>query len=59
MASIELELLLRALEERNVELGPDDVAWAFESAATKGDVKTWVREYLHEPSLLTVEEKAL
>lgn len=59
MPSDELYTLLHALEERNISLGSDDVAWAFESARTKDDAEAWVREYLKPACLLTSEERLL
>ena len=59
MPSDELEHLLRVLEERDIALGRDDVAWAFESSKTEDDTRAWVREHLSEPSLLTKEELTL
>lgn len=59
MSSAELNQLLSALEERNIGLNSDDVAWAFESARTKVGIESWVREYLSPHSLLTAEEQAL
>ena len=59
MASIELQRLLRVMDDRNIGLGRDDVAWAFESPKTNEDVKSWVREYLSPATLLTSEELTL
>lgn len=59
MSSDGLLLLLQTLEERNIGLGSDDVAWAFESARTRDDAESWVREYLKPACLLTSEEKLL
>ena len=56
MASRELQHLLKVLKGHNIALGRDDVAWAFESGSTAGDVSAWVREYLSPHSLLTREE---
>lgn len=59
MSSAELKQLLNALEERNIGLNSDDVAWAFESAGTKPAIEFWVRQYLNNASLLSTEERAL
>lgn len=59
MASAKLQHLLQVLEERNVGLVSDDVAWAFESAGTRDVMESWVQEYLQPVSLLTTEEKIL
>ncbi|RMY77665.1 hypothetical protein D0863_01156 [Hortaea werneckii] len=56
MASKELHQLLRVLEDRNVDLGRDDVEWAFESASTKEDGRKWVQDYLSPECLLSKEE---
>lgn len=56
MSSAELDHLLKVLDDRNAELSRDDVTWAFESAKTKDDVRSWVREYLSPATLLTQEE---
>lgn len=59
MAGTELQRLLQTLEERNIALGTDDVAWAFDSARTKDDIESWTREYLKPESLLSTEERKL
>ena len=56
MAAKELHHLLRALDDRNISLGRDDVEWAFESAGTNGDVQKWVQDYLSPDCLLSKEE---
>lgn len=56
MASKEMYHLLRVLDERDLGLGRDDVAWAFDSAETKRQIETWVQDYLQLPTLLTKEE---
>ena len=56
MAEEELHQLLRALDDRNINLGRDDVEWAFESASTKEDVRKWVQDYLSPDCLLSKEE---
>ncbi|KAK5133818.1 hypothetical protein LTR08_007248 [Meristemomyces frigidus] len=50
-----LRHLIRVLDERDVRLGHDDVAWAFEGS-TRSEIETWVQEYLSPASLLTHEE---
>ncbi|KAK5119601.1 hypothetical protein LTR85_007430 [Meristemomyces frigidus] len=57
LASPKMQHLLRVLDERDIPLGFDDIAWAFEGA-TRDEVETWVREYLSPSSLLTKEELA-
>lgn len=57
--SPELARLLRVLDDRNVGLGRDDVAWAFESVNVKDAIASWVQEYLSPATLLTREEAAL
>ena len=59
MAAKELSHLLRVLEERDIDLSCDDVAWAFDSARTGDDIKAWVNEYLNPHCLLTKEELRL
>lgn len=56
MAPSELQHLLHVLKERDVPLGVDDVAWAFENDSTKSAIQSWVREYTSPASLLTREE---
>lgn len=56
--SKELRQLLRALDEGDVSLGQDDVAWAFD-ASTRSEMETWVHEYLSPACLLTHEELTL
>lgn len=58
-ASPELVRLLRVLDDRDVGLGPNDVAWAFDSVNTKDSIASWVQEYLSPATLLTREEAAL
>ena len=59
MASPELQRLLRVLDEREIGLGQDDVAWAFESSETRDAITSWTSEYLSPVTLLTSEELAL
>ena len=59
MAAKELRQLLRALEDRNIDLSRDDVEWAFDSASTREDVRKWVQEYLSPDCLLSKEEYKL
>lgn len=59
MPSSELQLLLRVLDERDIPLGRDDVAWAFESSQTADETRAWVREYLSDSCLLSKEELTL
>ncbi|KAF2774397.1 hypothetical protein EJ03DRAFT_303960 [Teratosphaeria nubilosa] len=56
MASKELYHLLRVLDERDIPLRRDDVAWAFDSPNTKEATTSWIHEYLTPISLLTKEE---
>lgn len=56
MASKELHQLLRVLQDRNIDLGRDDVEWAFESASTEEDVRKWVQDCLSPDCLLSKEE---
>ena len=53
-----LRQLLRVLDERDIALGQDDVAWAFDGSS-KAEIETWVTEYLSPSSLLTREELTL
>lgn len=55
----ELKTLLRVLEERDIPLNADDVAWAFESSKTKDSAASWVQEFLQPQTLLTKDELAL
>ncbi|QDS69233.1 hypothetical protein FKW77_001580 [Venturia effusa] len=48
--------LLSALYKRGIDLGTDDVDWAFESQQTKAQLTTWIRECLDPPTLLTKDE---
>jgi hypothetical protein len=48
--------LLSALYKRGIDLGTDDVNWAFESQKTKSELLTWIREYLDSSTLLTRDE---
>jgi len=52
----ELQRLLHVLNERNIGLGHDDLAWAFEETATAEELTKWVNEYLSPHNLLTLEE---
>ena len=52
MAPTELETLLQALRERDIDLGADDVAWAFEDKTAKEGASAWVNQYL-QPSTST------
>ncbi|KXT08008.1 hypothetical protein AC579_5975 [Pseudocercospora musae] len=58
MASTEMRHLVQVLADRNIELGEDDVAWAFEGSKTRKNATQWVQEYLQPPTLLTKEELA-
>ncbi|KAF2403412.1 hypothetical protein EJ06DRAFT_579457 [Trichodelitschia bisporula] len=51
--------LLTVLKERNINIGPDDVAWAFESPRTRDEVTVWIEEYLDSLTLLTEDEYEL
>lgn len=55
----EIKRLLDTLRERNIDLGPDDVTWAFESPETRDGAQDWVREYLTPATLLSKEELVL
>lgn len=59
MAPTELQHLLQVLNDRDIGLGHDDVAWAFQSWGTQNEAKGWVQEYLTPPTLLTKEELIL
>ena len=59
MASKELYHLLRILDERDIALGRDDVAWAFDSLVTRDEVRSWVQEYLTPACLLSKDELRL
>ncbi|KAE9973974.1 hypothetical protein BLS_003326 [Venturia inaequalis] len=48
--------LLSALYKRGIDLGPDDVNWAFESQKTNAELTAWIREYLDSSTLLTRDE---
>lgn len=52
----QLEHLLHVLADRDIDLGHDDVKWAFESSRTEQDACAWVDEYLHTPTLLSQDE---
>lgn len=54
-----LERLLVVLNDRDISLGRDDVAWAFESAKTGNEARAWVDKYLGEETLLTRDELEL
>ena len=52
----ELQQLLRSLDERDIALGHDDVAWAFEHEESEPVIRTWVQEFLSPGTLLSKEE---
>lgn len=54
-----LAVLVKALEDRNINLARDDVTWAFESPQTKDAIEAWVTEHLNPGNLLTKEEYQL
>ncbi|KAF2161985.1 hypothetical protein M409DRAFT_27711 [Zasmidium cellare ATCC 36951] len=56
MAPPELDILLRALSERDIPLNGDDVAWAFETAGTRDKATDWVKQHLHSTTLLSKDE---
>jgi len=56
MTSPELMQLLNVLEERDIPLTHDDIAWAFESPRTQQQITQWVHQYLSPATLLTKEE---
>ncbi|KAI5366651.1 hypothetical protein Slin14017_G042910 [Septoria linicola] len=56
MASPDMRLLLHVLQERNIPLGEDDIAWAFEGKKTRDDATAWVKEYLGSSTLLSRDE---
>lgn len=58
MAPTELNTLLNALRDRDIGLGEDDVAWAFEDKTAKESASAWVNEYLQSSTLLTKDELA-
>jgi len=58
-ASHSLQVLLDVLAQRNIDLGKDDVAWAFESSQTQDAIVTYVDEYLSPTTLLSKEELQL
>ncbi|KAF7198276.1 hypothetical protein HII31_00015 [Pseudocercospora fuligena] len=58
MALTEMRDLIQALSDRNIDLGEDDVAWAFEGSKTRKNATQWVQEYLQPATLLTKEELA-
>lgn len=58
MSSPELVLLLRVLEERDLDRN-DDVAKALKSLEFSDGMRQWVNEYLDPATLLTKEELAL
>ncbi|KAF1982766.1 hypothetical protein K402DRAFT_339824 [Aulographum hederae CBS 113979] len=51
-----LAKLLQVLKDHELDLGPDDVQWAFESAKTKEEAAAWVQQYLQPETLLSKEE---
>ncbi|KAF2663219.1 hypothetical protein BT63DRAFT_129491 [Microthyrium microscopicum] len=50
------ERLLAALKEREIPLGADDISWAFASPKTRDEMIVWVKEYLHDETLLSADE---
>ncbi|TID13065.1 hypothetical protein E2P81_ATG09798 [Venturia nashicola] len=48
--------LLSALYKRGIDLGPDDVNWAFESQKTGAELTAWIQEYLDASTFLTRDE---
>lgn len=54
-----LEHLLHVLKSRDVALGRDDVAWAFDAPQTKDEIVSWSNECLSSDTLLTKEESQL
>ena len=50
------EHLLTVLKERGIELGSDEVSWAFSSNKTRDQSIAWVKEYLQDATLLTKDE---
>lgn len=59
MAAPELDRLLRVLEERDIDLDRDDIAWAFQSPRTLETVTSWIHNCLSPATLLTREELVL
>jgi predicted HAD superfamily phosphohydrolase YqeG len=51
--------LLNVLEERGLDVDLDNILLGFEDANTKHEAAAWVEEYLHEETLLTMEELEL
>ncbi|EME44294.1 hypothetical protein DOTSEDRAFT_172437 [Dothistroma septosporum NZE10] len=56
MAAKELGTLLNALRDRDINLGEDDVAWAFEDKSAQDSASDWVNQYLQPSTLLTKDE---
>lgn len=54
-----VEHLINVLQERDIDLGEDDVLWAFNAPNTKDIGRAWVKEYLNESTLLSKEELEL
>lgn len=54
-----LQELLSILEERDIPLGSDDIAWALERPATKKALSSWMAEHLTSKTLLTKPELQL
>jgi predicted HAD superfamily phosphohydrolase YqeG len=51
--------LLNVLEERGLDVDLDNILLGFEDANTKHEAAAWVEEYLHEETVLTMEELEL
>lgn len=54
-----LSHLLAILEERDIPLGRDDVAWAFERPDSSRGLTAWIAEYLTPATLLSKGELQL
>ena len=59
MKNSQLNVLLDALVDRHIDIGREDVAWAFESPQTQEQIESWVDEYLKLPTLISRDELQL
>ncbi|KAK1034434.1 hypothetical protein LTR33_016590 [Friedmanniomyces endolithicus] len=48
----ELGHLLRVLDERDIPLGQDDVAWAFDHQETNSEIASWVQDHTAHPDVV-------
>lgn len=51
-----LDRLLQTLGEHDIDLGRDDVEWAFDSHQAQTETTSWVDEHLTTSTLLSKEE---